>query len=173
MPKHIAILGAESSGKTQLTEELAEYYKGDAVFEYAREYMYSDKISAEELEHVALTQFKRENFIINNSSSEYIFFDTEMVNLKVWFDYEFGEVPVWLAQINLKERYNLYLITANDLPWEEDPLRSMPTIEDREKLKERYIAEVKSADIDYRLIDGTGEERLTKAIESINIWAKS
>ncbi len=173
MPKHIAILGAESSGKTELTKELAIYFQSDAVFEYAREYMDSQELSRSELEHIAFNQFQRENFVIQNSQSEYIFFDTEMINLKVWFDYAYGEVPDWLQSIDLKERYDYYLITANDLPWSEDVLRGMPDIEDRDKLLKRYIQELESDSVPYALISGHGESRLENAIHAIKEWQES
>ncbi len=173
MPKCIAILGAESSGKTELTQNLAHYYDSDAVFEYARDYMTEATISQEDLDIIAHKQYSIENFVRQNSRSEYIFFDTEMINLKVWYEYQYGSAPDWLAELDLNARYDLYLVTANDLPWQEDTLRSMPDLADREALKSRYIAEIESADIDYRLISGTGQDRIHNAINAIEVWNKS
>ncbi len=168
MSHHIAILGAESSGKTTLTEQLAEYYGGDAVFEYAREYMTTNNISYDELVHIAHEQYRRENFIIMNSQAEYIFFDTELINLKIWFREVFNKIPDWLANIDLVSRYSYYLITENDLPWQEDPLRSYADIESRDQLKALYLSEVKQTGIPYSLISGKEEHRLNQAIKAID-----
>ncbi len=169
-PTRIAILGAESSGKTALTEDLALHYHSDAVFEYAREYMSSEIVTEEDLLHITKVQYDRENFVIQNSSTSYIFFDTEMINLKIWWEYAYGYIPELLSDLVLSNRYDYYLITANDLPWSADPLRTMPQIEDREKLKSTYIYEVKKTNIPYAIIEGRGEKRLHSAIDIIDTW---
>ncbi len=170
MAKHVAILGAESSGKTLLTQQLSEHYKADAVYEYARDYMTTSEVTREELELIARQQYETENQIIATSTAEYIFFDTEMLNLKVWFEYEYKKAPQWLEDISLKERYDLYLITANDLPWQPDTLRSMPEHSDREKLREQYITQLHEAQVPYAPVQGEGDSRVAHAIDIIDVY---
>ncbi len=165
----VAILGAESSGKTELTQQLAEHYNADAVYEFARTYMTSSTVTKAQLEHIARQQFETENQMMATSKSEYIFFDTEMINLKVWFEYVYKKAPQWLADLDLQERYDLYLLTSNDLPWQPDTLRNMPEQAQRDQLRECYLSEIKDSQVPYALVQGLGKQRLQTAIDAINL----
>ncbi len=171
MPQKIAILGTESSGKSALTEELAVYYDGDAVFEYAREYLNQSTVTYAELEHIAREQYSRENFLIQNSRSPYIFFDTDMINLQVWFDEVYGRMPEWLQGLDLHERYDFYLLTENDLEWIPDPLRTASDLSTRDRLRDIYQARLEAIQMPYAHVSGSDERRLLSAINAIDSWS--
>lgn len=164
----IAILGAESSGKSRLTAELADHYHADAVYEYAREYMSSAEVDYSQLEHIASTQMARENEMMLNSKASYIFFDTEIINLQVWFEVAYNRMPEWLESLKCKKRYDFYLVTQNDLTWVPDELRMYESLEFRDELKNRYIEAIRCSHTPWDIVEGTGSDRLHNAIEIID-----
>ncbi len=163
----IAVLGAESTGKTRLVQSLSKMLPADAVYEYAREYLQNPSVSYEELEHIALTQLRREESALESTRYDYILFDTEVINLKVWFEYVFQNVPSFLKEIDPRKRYDYYLITQMDLEYEPDPLRTYTDPAIRAELEKRYISELQSLDMPYNIVYGQGPQRIKRAYESI------
>jgi hypothetical protein len=78
-----------------------------------------------------------------------VFFDTELIVTKVWFDYAFGSVPEWLDEAILRYPMDVYLLTCPDLPWIPDPARSNGSDDVRKELFDRYEAEIQALDIPY------------------------
>jgi nicotinamide riboside kinase len=89
------------------------------------------------------------------SPSPFVFFDTELIVTKVWFDYAFGRVPEWLNEAIEKYRMDVYLLTKPDIPWEPDPTRSNGGDAIREELFDRYEREIQELGIPYYIIAHT------------------
>ena len=81
----IAILGPESTGKSELAKALATYYKGEWVPEYAREYVekLGRKYNYDDVCHIAATQLKEIDLFENKTQSDFVFFDTELIITKI------------------------------------------------------------------------------------------
>src|SRR6056297_3724351 len=98
----IAIVGPESTGKTILTRNLAEYYRGNWVPEFARTYIeqLDREYTFEDVRHIAKKIVDELNAQLDNPVP--VFFDTEMIITKVWFDVVFKTQPKemnsWLKQ---------------------------------------------------------------------------
>ena len=149
----VGIIGPESSGKSTLAYYLAKRYHGILVPEYAREYVENKgtrDVTFDELCAIARHQIQE---IKNLSSvSEAIFFDTELIVTKVWFDYAFGRVPEWLNDNIHRFPMDVYLLTYPDLPWIPDPARYNGDDDIRLELFHRYEAEIQALDIPYYII---------------------
>ena len=159
------ITGAESTGKSTLTGELARHYNAIGVPEYARTYLenldrhyeYSD------VEAIARRQIE---LIIQNRTNPIVFFDTCLINLKVWFREVYQSVPFWLEEEIGLAGQGIYIICQPDLPWEFDPLRENP--HRRDYLSEQYEQELEKAGFTYFRVFGLGEKRIQNAIEIVN-----
>ena len=155
----IGVIGPEASGKSSLARYLAKRYKGTCVPEYAREYVErkgSTDISFDELCEIARHQIE-EMEVVNGltakrSGNEVVFFDTELIVTKVWFDYAFGKVPEWLEQAITRYPMDVYLLTFPDLPWTQDGTRYNGSDEKRLELFHRYEREIQALDIPYYII---------------------
>lgn len=153
----IGIIGPESTGKTTLAQYLAERYKGTCMPEYARTYVEqkgTTDVSYEELCEIARHQIE-EMETVAISPSPFVFFDTELIVTKVWFDYAFGKVPEWLNEAIEKYKMDIYLLTKPDIPWEPDPARSNGGDAIRQELFERYEREIQDLGIPYYIIAHT------------------
>ena len=155
----VGIIGPESSGKSTLARYLAKRYHGLLIPEYAREYVEqkgTTEVSFNELCAIAKLQIEElENLSSHSlilSFTQPVFFDTELIVTKVWFDYAFGRVPEWLNENIHRFPMDVYLLTYPDIAWVPDPARSNGSDAIRKELFDRYEAEIQALDIPYYII---------------------
>ncbi len=164
--KKIAITGPESTGKSALAKQLAEYYDTVWVPEVAREYL--DNLGRayrfEDIAEIARKQLAKENSIASNSS-KFLFCDTDFLVTKIWSHYKYGKCDPWIEEMVLSHRYDLYLLCDIDLPWEDDPLREHP--QQREELFGIYHEELVQLKVIFTIVSGTGEQRMKNAILAV------
>jgi NadR type nicotinamide-nucleotide adenylyltransferase len=163
----IAVTGPESTGKSTLVEELAAHYKAAYVPEYCRAYL-EEKDRAwtfEDVPIIAKGQLQAEDEAVKENDG-LIFFDTEMVAIKVWLALYGKECPEWIVQEIKQREYDLVLLTDIDLPWIADDQRSNPN--DRVELLRLFKQNLESFGINYYIIQGQGEIRTRNAIELID-----
>lgn len=153
--KRIAVLGPESCGKTTLCKYLSEQYGYAYVREYARPYCSTlDRPYAmRDLVHIAEVQFERNL----EESSEPLVCDTEMITMAIWAQDKYGEVPPEIFDLLSEQDFDIYLLCSPDIPWEKDPLRENPT--DRARLFSIYELVLSSAELNYVVVRGLGDER--------------
>lgn len=165
----IAIVGPESTGKSVLTKELAGYFHAPWVDEYAREYIQNlnRKYNFSDICHIAQKQIEQELFYEKEyaGSAGYVFFDTELIITKVWFEYCYQQIPDFVTERLSKNFFDFYLLCVPDLPWEPDPVREHG--DDRDFFFEKYKQEIEKLGKPYALITGMGNERLQNAIDAV------
>lgn len=158
----IGIIGPESSGKSTLARYLAKRYQGTLVPEYARTFVEqkgTTNVTWDELCAIAHHQIDEMDTLTSNLlTPNFIFFDTELIVTKVWFDYAFGRVPEWFNEAILRYPMDVYLLTYPDLPWVPDPARSNGSDAIRLELFQRYEAEIQALNIPYYIIRHTTDE---------------
>ena len=177
--RKIAIIGPESTGKSTLSEQLALHFKTAWVPEYAREYLVKHGLnySYEDLLTIAKGQLNLEDEIVNDmmkmpinqgSKERLVFIDTDMYVMKVWCEFVFQKCHQFILDQIVERKYDLYLLCNIDLPWTSDPLREYPDIEPREQLFRIYEDLLINQSTPWVEISGGYQERLRKAIDSIN-----
>ena len=96
----VGIIGPESTGKSSLGQYLATRYGTTYVPEYARDYVASlhRPYTYEDVCHIARKQIEQIKEVGSGKweASDIIFFDTELIVTRVWFDYVYGTAPDWL-----------------------------------------------------------------------------
>ena len=162
----VVLTGAESTGKSTLSEKLAEQYSTIWIPEYSREYIaklgrtykYSD------IEIIAMEQIKRTH---ESQKHQLVFFDTWLIITKVWFNFVYGKHPDWLHNAIAESNIDLFLVCDTDMPWVADPLRENGG-ENRNKLQQIYLEELSAYKFNYEIIKGSNDVRLKNAITAIN-----
>ena len=154
----VGIIGPESSGKSCLARYLSKRYKGLLVPEYARTYIEyklekkeSKEVTFDELCDLARHQIA-EIKLIADSQEPLVFFDTELIVTKVWFEYAFGKVPEWLDEAIRNYPMDVYLLCSPDIPWIPDPARYNGSDTVRQQLFDRYELEIQQLGIPYYII---------------------
>ena len=163
----IAILGPESTGKSILAQYLAKYYQGNWIKEYARGYIENLEraYTYDDVKHIA--EWLLETYENIKDDPRPIFFDTEMIITKVWFDVVFGEKPneinTWLKQMD----FDAFLLCYYDLPWIADPVRENGG-EMRKVLFYKYKEEIKALEKPFAIVKGDGMSRIKNAVKELH-----
>jgi nicotinamide riboside kinase len=170
----IAVIGPESTGKSALTQALALHYSSPFVDEYARDYVanLNRPYTFGDVCTIARYQIDAEELYSRNpdSGTPFVFFDTELIITKVWFEYCYGVVPDFVTNQLQKGFFDLYLICDIDLAWEPDPVREHGN--DREFFADWYRREVEQLEKPYVIVQGLGNSRLYNAVNAIENWIK-
>ena len=168
----IVLFGPESTGKTTLSRQLAEYYKTLWVPEFAREYLQKkwnkeQKVcEPKDLLPIAIGQMKLENKLAQKAN-KLLICDTDLLETKVYSEsYYQGTCNPILDNYAQKNSYNLYFLTYIDTPWEADDLRDKPN--EREYMFAAFEKALKNYKKPYVLLKGNKEERFKKAVSYIN-----
>ncbi len=167
MIKRIAITGPESTGKSELAKSLAQYYNTVWVPEVARRYL--DNLGREynydDILMIAKKQIDEENKLAKTANG-FLFCDTDLIVTKIWCEYKYGRCHPWILEQIEKHKYDLYLLTNIDLPWQPDPLREHP--DKRKEIFELYLKELKQRKFPFEIISGLGSDRVENAVQLIN-----
>jgi len=166
MLKRIAITGPESTGKSQLSQQLADHYGTVWVPEFARDYIDALGRPYEERDilTIALGQLNRERDL-EQQANQFLFCDTELLVTKIWSDVAYQRCDPWILENLTIHTYDLYLLCNIDTPWENDPQREHPHM--REHLFNLYYNEMQERGWNFRVVSGLGKERLQNAIKFI------
>ena len=164
--RRIAVIGPESTGKSELCEKLADIYKTNYVREYAREYLTNlhRKYNHSDILEIYKTQYLQETEMIK-SSNRFIFVDTEFIIAKVWSENSFQITTPYFEEMIESAPYDFYLLTAPDLPWEFDELRENPGKGDF--FFKWYIQILDTHHLNYGIVSGIGDKRVENAIAII------
>ena len=165
--KKIAIVGPESTGKSTVSEQLAEHYQTIWVPEFAREYCekLTEACTWEDEIKMFHGQLALERELLPKAN-KLLICDTTFITVKIWSEYMFGKAPEEVLNELPNHPYDFYLLMNIDLPWQEDPLRDFPHL--RERFMEIWHAELKSLNSNYVTISGSNNNRLNNAIRAIN-----
>ena len=170
--KKVVLYGPESTGKTTLSIELAKHFKTNWVPEYAREYLQTiwdnEKRICEpkDILPIAIGQMKLENELAIKSKSLLIC-DTNLFETMVYSKYYYGgNCDPLLEKYALKNKYDLYLLTDIDIPWEKDDLRDRPN--DREQMFTYFKQQLITDNFPFLVLEGNPKERVEKAVTAID-----
>jgi NadR type nicotinamide-nucleotide adenylyltransferase len=165
----IAIVGPESTGKSTMSQYLADHYNTIWVPEYARGYCekLTEPPTWQDEINMFYGQLALEAELLHNANNLLIC-DTTFITVKIWSDEIFGKSPQEVVDELPKHPYDLYLLLSIDLPWQDDPLRDFP--HKREHFMNVWHKELQALNARYVLISGTGKERYASAVEAIGTF---
>lgn len=161
----IAFTGPESSGKTTISKQLAELFKGDWIEEYAREYL-QWRASYNQIDLDEIARVQNEKWLVK---SDLIIADTEMTVIKIWSEYRYDSCSEFIKTAYQEQQFDHYFLCKPDIPWEYDPLRENK--DNRDELFELYHQELIRMNRAFTILSGSIEERLRickKVIKSLN-----
>ena len=170
---NVAILGAESTGKTTLCRDLAVHFGCPWVPEYMRTYLQakwdSEQLTCtwDDLLPIAQGQIELENELAKQaaqtSDSGYLFCDTSLFELMVYSNWYYGDCPKALTQAALAHHYDTILLTDVDIPWVADDLRDSP--HQREDISAYFASQLTLHNKTFQRIGGDREERVQQVVK--------
>ena len=175
---NIAILGAESTGKTTLCRDLAAHFGSPWVPEYMRTYLQAkwdtEQLTCtwDDLLPIAQGQIELENKLANQSAqasdnSHYLFCDTSLFELMVYSNWYYGDCPEALTKAALSHHYDLILLTEVDIPWVADDLRDSP--HQRDEISAYFADQLNTHKKPFRNISGDRADRVRQVVEWLEL----
>ena len=166
---HVAILGAESSGKSTLAAALAAHYRTVWVPEYLREFVDARQRvpRPDEQLFIARTQLERETRACA-LATRYLFCDTTPLMTAIYSQLYFNAVDPALAALVRASNYQLTLVAAPDGPWVADGLQRESEAM-RQCVHQHLLLTLEQAAIPFCLVEGGLAQRVAKSCRYLGL----
>ena len=168
----VALLGAESTGKTTLAAEIgaalaARGLRVAVVGEALREFCDANARTPRRDEQAAIAAAQSARIDAAAARHEVVVADTSAVMIAVYSDYLFADASLYPSALAAQRRCDLTLVTALDLPWQADGLqRDGPHV--RVPVDALLRTALEGAGIAFVTITGVGSERVAAALRAID-----
>lgn len=172
-PIRIAILGAESTGKSSLAAALAAHYGTVWVPEYLREFVDTHGRTPHEGEQlqIAMVQLEKEEHAAQ-AANRFLFCDTTPLMTALYSCHYFGRADGELEALANRHAYQFTLVTAPDSPWTPDGLqRESESV--RQSIHATLIATLETKKIAYSLLNGDLTNRVRQAEQLLSMQAST
>ncbi len=164
--KRIAVIGAESTGKTTLAAKLAQHFQTVNVPEYAETLILHKgrDLAKKDFEMIVRAQKASEDALMYQAR-RVLFCDTETMTTAIWQEMLLGYCPSWLDEAARKSNYDLYLLLDNDAGWQDDKHRYGAKTQDvfMKSCLERLEQDKKN----YLRLSGDRDQKLHSAIKAV------
>jgi len=163
----VALLGAESTGKTALAAGIAAHWRAQgqpvhAVGEYLREWCDREGRTPRPHEQMAIAQ-EQARRALQAPPDHWLVADTTPLMIAIYSDMLFDDPSLYDFALQHQQHYDLTLVTGLDLPWVADGLqRDGPHV--REPVDGLVRAALGRAGVPYRVVYGQGAQRLDNAL---------
>lgn len=160
---NIVFLGAPSTGKTTIAEEMAKELNTVWMPEYGREYWEAHQInrrlSLEQLVEIAEGHREREEKLLY-SANTYLFTDTNAITTYMFCHYYHQKVATRLAELATQaaSRYDLVFVCDIDIPYDDTWDRSGDA--NRQTFQKQIISDLRTRKIPYFLLSGNLKRRV-------------
>lgn len=165
--KKVVVIGPECTGKSTLSLKLAEHYNTCWVKEYARQYI--DELDrpyeADDLLAIARGQLANEDKL-ETKANNLLICDTDLIVIKIWSEFKYGFCHEEILNEIRTRRYDLYLLTHIDLPWEQDSQRENPHL--RNYFYDLFKSTLQELNLPFIEVKGEWPERKHTAIKAID-----
>lgn len=161
--RRVAILGAESTGKSTLAAALALHYHTVWVPEYLREFVATQGRVPFEQDQLRIAQVQMQwEQSAAPGASRFLFCDTTPFLTAIYSGVYWGRVDPQLAALDVDYDYAVTLVAAPDVPWVADGLqRESEAV--RLEVHQALIDKLERRGIAYTLLTGGLEQRLPQA----------
>lgn len=174
----VTVFGAESTGKTTLSKQLADELDAHWLFEYARPYLEQtvNEITTRSMRAIWRGQKALQKHADNLRNKPYVIQDTDLFSTVGYWSFphwqeELGACPEDLVEAANKYKSDLYIVTKSNIPFEKDPLRYGGDV--REGNDEYWIDICERYELPYVVLETNNpEERLREAKAAIRKVAK-
>jgi len=169
----IALLGAESTGKTRLSQDLAAWFNARgrsavAVPEALRDWCAAAGRTPRPEEQMGIAQEQEQRVDrALASGAEVVIADTTAVMVAIYSAMLFEDGSLYRFALERQRSYDVTLVTGLDIPWVADGLqRDGPHV--REPVDALVRESLAKAGVPYRVVYGSGAERLRNALAAID-----
>jgi nicotinamide riboside kinase len=176
----IAILGAESTGKSELAKQLEHHFLAQGksvqrVSEYLRTWCDTENRTPLKTEQLAIAneQTRQIDFAhISKPTGGILLADTTSLTVAVYSDLLFNDTSLYDMAQQHQRTFDATLLMGLDLPWVKDGIQR-----DGAHMREPVDTALRTAlsigGIQFQVVYGTGKERLRNALRCLNLTIES
>ena len=169
----VCLVGAESTGKTTLSKDLAAHYNTAWVPEYGRifaeenipsvwDYTWTD----DDFRKIAVTQNKMEDDAAA-TTNKVLICDTDVFATSIWYKRYFTVRSPEIENLAAERKpMALYIVPDPTTPFDQDGMRDGEHI--RQWMHNEFIKTLEFWGKDYLLVTGSRQERLAQAVKVID-----
>ena len=163
----VVLIGSESTGKSVLARELAEYYGAELVPEFVRDFAVrkGSPVELADTDAIAHGQIALEDEHAARAK-RLLILDTDLLSTVVYSGHYYGECPKGIADAARDRNPDLYLLLEIDVPWVPDDVRDRPN--HRADMQQLFRDAVAQSGAEYAVVEGSWEERTSRARAAID-----
>ncbi len=168
----VALLGAESTGKTTLAGEIAAALaargmQAEVVAEALREFCVARERTPRQDEQLDLAREQSRRIDAAAARAQLVVADTTALMIAVYSDLVFADASLYAPAEAEQRRCDLTLLTGLDMPWRADGLqRDGPHV--REPVDALVRAALGRAGVAFQTVSGSGPARRASALAAID-----
>lgn len=169
--KRIALLGAESTGKTRLATELAAHLRSRglsalAVPEVLRAWCTRERRAPRPEEQLAIAQAQERQVDEAAAVADVVIADTSALMVLVYSGMLFPDAELFRFALERQRGYDATLVTGLDLPWVADGLQR-DAAQPREPVDALVRSLLQCAGAPFQVVYGGGGQRLQGALAAL------
>lgn len=167
----IALVGAESTGKSQLAAGLAAHLRGRAlsalaVPEVLREWCTRAGRAPRPEEQLAIAREQERRVDEAAASADFVVADTTSLMVAIYAGMLFPDGELLRFALERQRGYDATLVTGLDLPWVADGLQR-DAAHSREEVDALVRSQLQDAAIPFQVVYGQGPQRLASALDAL------
>lgn len=171
----VVFLGAPSTGKTTLAEELARRFQTSWMPEYGREYwernQVNRRLSPEQMIEIAHGHREREDALVLDAN-KYLFVDTDATTTLQFAKYYHETALPELERLadECRDRYDVVFLCGDEIPYDDTWDRSGDA--SRLEMQRRIVSDLRSRRRPFHLLSGSLEERCRRVSQVLESFRK-
>lgn len=157
----VVLTGPESTGKSWLSQQIAQRFGGRVVGEYVRHFIEREQRDTcyADIPVIAQGQLAWEDQA-RAERPHLLILDTHLLSNILWSRSLFGAVPEWLEAELLRRHYDLHLLLdPRGVPWCDDGQRCQPHLQDRLDFHQACQHWLQSTGQSFHAVDGDWQQR--------------
>ena len=168
-PRYVALLGAESTGKTDLAQALALHWRAQGrsvavVAEVLREWCHRQGRTPQAHEQLLIAAEQARRTLA--ARADVVIADTTPLMTAVYSEIVFADLSLYTYALDHHRIFHHTLLTGLDLPWVADGFqRDSPAV--RTPVDALVRSALNQAQMAFQVIYGQGEERLNQALRAL------
>ncbi|NBW26024.1 MAG: hypothetical protein EBR89_11630 [Betaproteobacteria bacterium] len=167
----VAVLGAESTGKTSLVHAMARQLQAEGarvlvIEEVLRQWCKDHNRTPHAAEQAGIVQ-SQISLVDATAACDYLLCDTTPLMTAIYSDLLFGDTSLYPQALEQQRRYALNLVTEPDLPWQPDGLQR-DGVAAQQRVDQRLHELLHRYAIPSALVSGSGALRLRCAMEALD-----
>lgn len=169
--KNIAIVGPESSGKSTMIGQLADYFGSEIVNEYGRTLseVKGNDMTKEDFLDIMNGQQALIDIVSNNAMSPFVFIDTEAYTTYLFSKIYLGEHMDEILQFGHEQDIDHYIVLSPDVEWVDDGTRVLGDQDKRQEFFEHMVDILTKQNKSFEVVENTDySERFWEAVDAVN-----